>query len=131
PVRGDYEDNPERFITFSLAVKQLCAALVWYPSIFHLHDWQTGLVAAYLQLSWGYDPQFQRSGTVLTIHNIAYQGIFPGGFFSLTNLPPGAWSMQGIEFWGQCNFMKAGLVYSDLITTVSPSYALEIATKEF
>ncbi|MGA2222971.1 MAG: glycogen synthase GlgA [Syntrophobacteraceae bacterium] len=131
PVRGDYEDNPERFIAFSLAVKQLCVALGWYPSIFHLHDWQTALVAAYFQFGWSYDPQFHRSAMVLTVHNIAYQGIFPGGFFSLTNLPPGAWSMQGIEFWGQCNFLKAGLVYSDFITTVSPSYASEITTKEF
>ena len=131
PVRGDYEDNAERFIAFSLAAKQLCAALGWYPSIFHIHDWQTGLVAAYFRLSWSYDPQFHRSAIVLTIHNIAYQGVFPAGFFSLTNLPPGAWSMQGIEFWGQCNFLKAGLVYSDHITTVSPSYASEITTKEF
>ena len=82
-------------------------------------------------MNWRYDPQFHRSATVFTIHNIAYQGVFPAGFFSLTNLPPGAWSMQGIEFWGQCNFLKAGLVYSDFITTVSPRYASEITTKEF
>jgi starch synthase len=131
PVRGDYEDNAERFIGFSLAVKHLCAALGWYPSIFHLHDWQTSLVSAYLQLSWRYDPRFIRTGTVLTVHNIAYQGIFPGGLFSLTNLPPNVWSMQGIEFWGQCNFLKAGLVYSDFITTVSPRYASEITAAEF
>ncbi len=131
PVRGDYEDNAERFIAFSLAVRQLCLALDWYPSIFHLHDWQTGLVAAYLQSGWSYDPKFHRSATVFTIHNIAYQGVFPAGFFNLTNLPSGAWSMQGIEFFGQCNFLKAGLVYSDLITTVSPRYAQEITTKEF
>ena len=131
PVRGDYEDNAERFITFCLAVRQLCVALGWSPSIFHLHDWQTGLVAAYFRLIWRYDTKFHRSATVFTIHNIAYQGVFPAGFFSLTNLPPGAWSIQGIEFWGQCNFMKAGLVYSDFITTVSPRYASEITTKEF
>jgi starch synthase len=131
PVRGDYEDNAERFIAFSLAVKQLCAALGWYPSIFHLHDWQAGLVAAYLRLIWRYDPKFFHTGTVFTVHNIAYQGNFPAGFFSLTNLPPTAWSMQGIEFWGQCNFLKAGLVYSDFITTVSPRYASEITTTDF
>jgi starch synthase len=131
PVRGDYEDNAERFIVFSLAVRQLCVALGWYPSIFHLHDWQAGLVPAYLQLSWRHDPKFIGTGTVFTVHNIAYQGIFPAGFFSLTNLAPSAWSMQGIEFWGQCNFLKAGLVYSDFVTTVSPRYATEITTKEF
>jgi starch synthase len=131
PVRGDYEDNAERFIAFSLAVRQLCVALGWYPSVFHLHDWQTGLVAAYFQLIWSYDPKFRRSGTVFTIHNMAYQGIFPADFFSLASLPPRALSIQGIEFFGQCNFLKAGLVYSDIITTVSPRYAYEITTKEF
>jgi len=131
PLRGDYEDNAERFIVLSLAVRQLCEAIDWYPSIFHLHDWQTGLVAAYLQLSWRADPKFLHTGTVFTIHNIAYQGIFPAGFFSLTNLPPSAWSPQGVEFWGNCNFLKAGLAYSDFITTVSPRYASEITTKDF
>lgn len=131
PSRGDYEDNAERFITFNLAVKQLCLALGWYPSIFHLHDWQTGLVAAYSQLNWRDDPRFARTGTVLTIHNIAYQGLFPATHFSLTDLPPSAWSPKGMEFWGQCNFLKAGLVYSDFITTVSPRYASEITTIDF
>ncbi|MHC1725055.1 MAG: glycogen synthase GlgA [Syntrophobacteraceae bacterium] len=131
PVRGDYEDNAERFITFSRTVQQLCTALKWFPSIFHLHDWQTGPAAAYFQLSWRYDAKFSRSGVVFTIHNIAYQGVFPAAFFSLTQLPPGAYSMQGMEFWGQCNFLKAGLVYSDFITTVSPRYSSEICTKEF
>jgi starch synthase len=131
PIRGDYEDNAERFITLSLAVRQLCDAIGWYPSIFHLHDWETGLAAAYFKMNWRYLPKFGRSGTVFTVHNIAYQGIFPAGFFSLTNLPPSAWSLNGIEFWGQCNFMKAGLAYSDLITTVSPRYAQEITTKDF
>jgi len=82
-------------------------------------------------MKWRYQPKFGRSGIVFTIHNIAYQGAFPAGFFSLTNLPPSAWSVTGIEFWGQCNFMKAGLVYSDFITTVSPRYAEEITTKDF
>jgi len=131
PTRGDYEDNAERFIALSLAVRQLCYAIGWHPSIFHLHDWQTGLAAAYFQTNWRYDPKYSRSGTVFTIHNIAYQGIFPAGLFPLTSLPPYTWSLHGIEFWGQCNFLKAGLAYSDFITTVSPRYAEEITTKEF
>jgi len=131
PVRGDYEDNAERYITFNLAVRKLCDAIGWYPSIFHLHDWQTALAAAYFQMNWRYQPKFGRSGTVFTIHNIAYQGVFAAGFFGLTNLPPSAWSLKGVEFWGQCNFLKAGLVYSDFITTVSPRYAEEITTKDF
>ncbi len=131
PVRGDYEDNAERFIAFSRATRQLCLALDWYPSIFHLHDWQTGLIAPYFQLNWRYTPKFARTGTVLTIHNIAYQGLFPAGFFSLTQLPPSVFSPEGMEFWGQCSFLKAGLVYSDFLTTVSPRYSREIQTPEF
>ncbi len=131
PVRGDYQDNAERFISLNLAVRQLCDAIGWYPSIFHLHDWQTGLASAYFQMNWRYHPRFGRSGTVFTIHNIAYQGVFPAAFFGLTNLPPSVWSPKGIEFWGQCSFLKAGLVFSDFITTVSPRYAEEITTKDF
>jgi starch synthase len=131
PNRGDYEDNAERFIALCMAVRPLCDSIGWYPSIFHLHDWETGLAAAYFQMNWRYDPRFGRSGIVFTIHNVAYQGIFPAGLFSLTNLPSSVWSPNGIEFWGQCNFMKAGLAYSDFITTVSPRYAEEITTKQF
>ena len=131
PARGDYEDNAERFIAFSLSVRHLCEAAGWFPAIFHLHDWQTGLVAPYFRTNWRFDPRFARSGTVFTIHNIAYQGIFPAGFFPLLNLPPASWSFQGVEFWGQCNFLKSGIVYSDFVTTVSPRYAEEITTNDF
>ncbi len=131
PVRGDYEDNAERFIAFSLSVRHVCEAAGWFPSIFHLHDWQTGLVAPHFKTNWRYDPRFARSATVFTIHNIAYQGVFPAGFFPLLNLPPSEWSFQGIEYWGQCNFLKAGITYSDFITTVSPRYAREITTGDF
>jgi starch synthase len=131
PVRGDYEDNAERFIAFSRAAQRLCLALNWFPSIFHLHDWQTGPVAPYFQLNWRYHPNLLGSGTVFTIHNIAYQGLFPSGHFSLMQLPPSVFSMQGIEFWGQCSFLKAGIVYSDFVTTVSPRYSREIQTEAF
>lgn len=131
PVRGDYEDNAERFIAFSQATQRLCAALGWNPSIFHLHDWQTGLIAPYFQYIWRYNPSLVRSGTVFTIHNIAYQGLFPSAFFGLTQLPPTTFTLQGFEFWGQVSFLKAGLVYSDFLTTVSPSYSREIQTEAF
>lgn len=130
-TRGDYEDNAERFITFSLATHKLCTALDWYPSIFHLHDWQTGLIAPYFQLIWRYNPALLRSGTVFTIHNIAYQGLFPSTLFGLTQLPPTTFTLQGFEFWGQVSFLKAGLVYSDYLTTVSPRYSSEIQTSAF
>ena len=127
---GDYDDNAERFITFCLALRPLCMHLNWFPSIIHLHDWQTGLAAAYHHLYWRRDPNFARSGTVFTIHNLAYQGVFPATYFSLTNLPAEAFSLDGLEFWGNCNFLKAGLVYSDFLTTVSPRYSQEIQNPE-
>ena len=107
PVRGDYEDNAERFIVLSLAVRQLCAAIDWYPSIFHLHDWQTGLVAAYFQNNWRYDPKFGSSGTVFTIHNLAYQGVFPAGFFSLTNLTAERLVASGDRILGELQFPES------------------------
>ncbi len=130
PDFGDYEDNPERFITFSLAIRSLCMGLNWFPSILHLHDWQTGLAAAYHHFYWRHEPDFANSRTVFTIHNLAYQGVFPGKYFHLTNLPWEAFSLQGVEFWGNCNFLKAGLVYSDHLTTVSPCYGKEIQDSE-
>ena len=130
PHRSDYEDNAERFIAFSRAVHPLCSGIGWFPNVFHLHDWQTALVAAYHHFFRRYDPNFLNSGTVFTIHNLAYQGIFPRDRFSLTNLPPEAFSLQGMEFWGKCNFLKAGLVYADRLTTVSPRYSREIQGPE-
>jgi starch synthase len=131
PERGDYEDNAERFIAFSRAVHSLCVRLNWFPTIFHLHDWQSALVAVYHHLTWRYDPNFIHSGTVFTIHNLAYQGLFPANHFSLTHLPPEVFSLQGMEFWGRCNFLKAGLTYSDFLTTVSARYSQEIQQPEF
>lgn len=131
PTRGDYEDNAERFVTFCRAVPALCSQLNWFPSIFHLHDWQAALVSIYHHFLWRYDPIFTQAGTVFTVHNLGYQGLFPSPCFGLTRLPPAAYSIHGIEYWGQCNFLKAGLVYSDTITTVSPRYSQEIQEEEF
>jgi len=130
PVRGDYEDNPERFIAFCRSVPALCSQLNWFPSIFHLHDWQTALISTYYYFHWRYDPHFTRAGTVFTIHNLGYQGVFPGEYFSLMQLPPAAFSLHGLEYWGQCNFLKAGLIHSDFITTVSPGYSRQIQEPE-
>ncbi len=131
PLRGDYEDNAERFIIFCRSVYLLCNRLNWFPSVFHLHDWQTGLASVYHEFMWRFDPNFMRTGTVFTIHNLAFQGIFPSGQFELTHLPSEVFAPQGMEFYGQCNFLKAGLIYSDYLTTVSPTYSKEIQTPEF
>ncbi len=130
PGAGDYEDNAERFITFCRAIHSLCHALRWSPSILHLHDWQTALAAAYHRTQWRHDPLLADAKTILTIHNLAYQGVFPPHYFSLTGLPAEAFSIHGMEFWGNCNFLKAGLVYSDHLTTVSRRYSREIQGEE-
>lgn len=130
PQRGDYEDNAERFLALSRAIYPLCRHLDWTPHILHLHDWQTATAAAYLHFHWRHDPAFASTRSLLTIHNLGYQGLFPGSYFGLTGLPPQAFSMEGMEFWGQCNFLKAGLAYSHGLTTVSPRYSREIQQPE-
>ncbi|MBP8645745.1 MAG: glycogen synthase GlgA [Syntrophobacteraceae bacterium] len=131
PTRGDYEDNADRFVTYCRAVHSLCLQLDWFPDVFHLHDWQSALVAPYQQVHWRYDPSFSHAAVVFTIHNLAYQGIMPARQFALTRLPSEVFTIGGMEFWGQCNLLKAGLVYSDFITTVSPRYSREIQEPQF
>ncbi|MGD0349981.1 MAG: glycogen synthase GlgA [Verrucomicrobiota bacterium] len=126
-----YPDNAERFIFFSKCVAQLARYLPWRPDVVHINDWQTGLVPALIleqrrAEGWGNPPP-----TCLTIHNLFYQGIFPPGAFALTNLPREFFTMEGAEFYGQLNCLKAGIVFADAITTVSPRYAREIMTEEF
>ncbi len=126
-----YADNAERFIFFSKCVAHLARYLPWRPDIVHVHDWQTAFVPALMlhqkrAEGWGNPPP-----TCLTIHNLAYQGTFPAAAFTLTNLPPGFFSIDGAEFYGQLNCLKAGIVFADMITTVSPRYAREITTEEF
>jgi starch synthase len=126
-----YPDNAERFIFFSKCVAHLARYLPWRADAVHVHDWQVSLVPALIlhqsrAEGWGSPPP-----ACLTIHNLAYQGIFPPGAFSLTNLPPDFFTMAGAEFYGQLNCLKAGIVYSNAITTVSPRYAREITTEEF
>jgi starch synthase len=124
-----YADNAERFIFFSKCVTHLARYLPWQPDLVHVHDWQTALVPALMlhqhhAEGWGNPPP-----TCLTIHNLAYQGIFPPGAFALTNLPAEFFSIAGAEFYGQLNCLKAGIVFAGAITTVSPRYAREIMTE--
>ena len=129
-LQGDYEDNADRYIAYCQAVLPLCQSLGWYPDIIHAHDWQAALVVAYFHHFWRHQPEFATAATAFTIHNLAYQGIFPPSHFGLTQLPPHAFTVNGLEFWGNCSFLKAGLVYSDLLTTVSPRYSQEIQQSE-
>jgi starch synthase len=128
---GDFPDNGERFAFFSKAVLESCKALPFEADIIHANDWQTALAAAYLRRAGGNDPFFDRTKTVFTIHNLAYQGLFPPEILAAVGLPPALFRMEDLEFWGQVNFMKAGILYADAVTTVSPRYSREILTPAY
>jgi len=123
---GDYEDNDERYIFFSRAVLEGAKFIGFKPDVIHCHDWQTGLVPAYLRTLYRIDSFFAKTASVFTIHNIAYQGMFAketllkAGFSWLDFTP------ERLEFYGGINFLKSAMVFSDLLTTVSPTYASEI-----
>jgi starch synthase len=126
----DYEDNAVRFSFFCQAVVQCIPILIQDVDVLHCHDWHTALVPAYWSL-WKGKGASPHVRTVFTIHNFSFQGIFPFSEFRYTQLPSELFSMDGIEFYGQLNFMKAGLQFSDVVTTVSQRYAEEILTPEF
>jgi starch synthase len=128
---GDYFDNADRFIFFSRAALSLCRLLRFKPDIIHCHDWQTALIPAMLKTDSGEHPQWHKIRTVFTIHNLAYQGVFPQEYMAASGLPPELFVLDGLEFYGQMNFMKAGIVFGDRITTVSRTYAKDILTPEF
>jgi starch synthase len=124
----EYSDNAERFGLFSQLVARLAldqADVEWRPDVVHLNDWHTGLAAAWIHEA------APRPGTVFTIHNLAYQGNYLPAQVESLALPAAWMSPAGLEFHGQVSFLKAGLVYSDAITTVSPNYAREIQTPEY
>ena len=132
-ARGvDYPDNLERFSSLSQAALALLPQLGWQPQVIHCHDWQTALVCAHRRFGQAArDETLAATATVLTVHNLAYQGVFPKEQWAMTQLPEAAFQIDGLEFYGQLNCLKGGLVSSDLITTVSPSYAQEIQTREW
>jgi len=119
----DWADNALRFGLLSKVAAVLSSGaspLVWHPDLVHCNDWQTGLAPAYLHFAQEAAP------SVMTIHNMAFQGIFPAATVSQLQLPPSCFSINGVEFYGSLSFLKAGLFYAGHITTVSPNYAKEI-----
>ncbi|MFA5795184.1 MAG: glycogen synthase GlgA [Candidatus Brocadiia bacterium] len=126
---GDYWDNAERFIFFSRATLEAIKALNLKPDVIHCHDWQSALVPIYTRTL--YKKDFGSVKTVITVHNLAYQGSFWHWDMKLTGLDWSLFNWKQLEFWGKLNFLKGGLVFSDIITTVSPRYAQEIQTHEF
>ena len=124
----NWPDNAERFTVFSRAVTQLARGIPgssWVADVVHCHDWQTGLVPAFLSMA------HPRPRTVFTIHNLAYDGQFSFNDFTSLGLPPEWWSSDYVEFHGGFSMLKAGMIYSDFVTTVSPTYAKEICTPEY
>ena len=121
---GDWPDNAVRFALLARVAALLAgesSPLAWRPQVLHCNDWQTALAPAYLRFAAG-----TRAATVMCIHNLAFQGLFPPASAAAVELPPAAYSVDGAEFYGRLSFLKAGLVYADAITTVSPTYAQEI-----
>ena len=131
----DYPDNLDRFSYFCRAAIEVMAYLKavcrWETHILHLHDWQTSLCAVYLNTVDRDRPAVPRARTVLTLHNVGYQGLFPGEQFEKTSLPSSLYSPAGLEFHGMVNVLKGGIVFADCVTTVSPTYAQEILSPEF
>jgi len=120
----DFEDNPRRFGLLSHVAAALASPgspIRWTPQVVHAHDWQTGLAPAYLAM-WG----GARAASVITIHNLAFQGVFDATWLAPLGVPPAAFAIHGVEYFGQLSFLKAALYYADAITTVSPTYAREI-----
>jgi starch synthase len=127
----DYPDNPERFAAFCLAALEFVKRSAPPPDILHCHDWQTSLVPVYLRTLYQDDPCLKSAATVLTIHNLGYQGLFPPEVLGRIAVPQSFFSVEHLEFFGKVNLLKGGIVFSDFITTVSRKYAEEIKTKEF
>ncbi len=130
PGKGDYPDNASRFIFFSRAILDAVKSLDFVPDILHLNDWQTALTALYLKNDRGIAP-YHGIASVFTIHNLGYQGLFRRDDLPLTGLGWEMFTPRGIEFYGKINFLKAGLIAADRITTVSRRYAEEIQTPEY
>lgn len=125
-----YPDNAERFVFFSRAILAL-AEFLGLPDICHVHDWHTALVPAFLRADGARYPWADKTRTVLTIHNLAYQGDFWPLDWHLLNLDDRYFSFDALEAWGRINFLKGGISFADAITTVSPTYAREIQTPEY
>jgi starch synthase len=128
---GDYPDNLDRFVYFCKSALEIARREKFSPDIIHCNDWQTALIPVYIKSIYSQAEFFSNTRTVFTIHNIAYQGLFPAQEWDKTGLPRELFSIQGLEYYGKINLMKGALMFSDYITTVSPTYSKEIQTPEY
>ena len=129
--KGDYPDNLERFSYFCRKCLELFKQIKFRPDIIHIHDWQTSCIPIYLKTKYSSDPFYKKCKTLLTIHNLAYQGIFAREEFPKLGLDWSIFNMEELEFYGKVNLLKGGIVFSDSINTVSSTYAAEIQVSDF
>lgn len=129
-AHGEYPDNAVRFLFFSRAVPEACRALSISPDVIHCNDWQTAMVPLYLKTIYSGDRNFTATRTVFTIHNLGYQGNFDASSMEYTGLGRDFFVPDRLEYYGRLNLMKAGIIYADVVTTVSPTYAQEVMTPE-
>lgn len=127
-TNSEFKDNDERFIFFARGVLETLKRLGWQPDIIHCNDWQTGLIPAYLKTVYKDDPFFKNVKTIFTIHNLAYQGNFNSDSFEKSLLPEEIFSDENVKLNGKFSFIKSGIAFADIITTVSERYAKEIST---
>ncbi len=127
---GDYRDNCARFSFFCQFALELLRATAWYPDVVHCNDWQTGLIPAHLATRLASVDQYRNVASLMTIHNLAYQGHFAAHEFPVTGMDPQYFNWQQMEFHEHINLLKTGIVFADAISTVSPQYAREIQTPE-
>jgi len=128
---GDYKDNLDRFSYYCKRTLELLKEIKFKPDIIHIHDWQACLIPVYLKSLFANDAFYKNIRTVLTIHNIGYQGLFSKDQFPRLGLDWSLFNIEGLEFYDQINILKGGMEFSDIINTVSPTYSKEIQTKEF
>jgi starch synthase len=125
---GDYADNPRRFALFASAAIEIARRIGEGNLILHAHDWHAALVPVYLRRVYRDEPELQRLPAVLTVHNGGFQGVFPAHVLTEIGLPQEMWSPDFMEWYGRLNFLKGGLRYADMVTTVSPTHAFELLT---
>jgi starch synthase len=131
PDGTDYPDNPVRFGGFCLSCLEFLKRLPDPPDILHCHDWQTALTPVHVKRLYANDPFFRQTSTVLTIHNLGYQGLFAPDILPQISVDQSLFSVEGLEFFGKVNFLKGGIIFADSITTVSRKYAEEIQSSTF
>jgi len=127
---GDYPDNAERFAEFSRATVEFTKR-IWLPDVVHCHDWQSALVPVLLRTQHAADPVVRSLPVVFTIHNLGYQGVFPRSVLPKIGLPESLFSVDALEYYGNVNFLKGGVLFADYLSTVSRRYAKEIQTAEY